>query len=375
MKIIFAIKKMDNAAGGAERVLASVATRLAEKGHDITLLSFDQNDEGGKSFYPLASQIRQLRLGVGDAGKPTSGLEALRRIKILRETVPKEKPDVVIAFMHSMFIPVVFALAGTGIPVIASEHIVPKHYQSRHLEFLLLIASILTARCTTVLSSHVRALYPFFLRKRLVVMPNPVEIPVPTEGFRTQSEKIKTILNVGRLDPQKDQKILIDAFAILANRHPDWRLKIIGEGDCRPLLEAQIRQLGLETRIFLPGIVREIQFEYSAAHIFAMPSSYESFGLATAEALMLGLPAVGFADCPGTNELIRDQKNGILVKKRTPQALAAALETLMISKDLRIQYGNNGRHIMDEYNPGRVADLWETLIGNVADRSTLKPLK
>jgi glycosyltransferase involved in cell wall biosynthesis len=363
VKIVFAIKKMDEASGGAERVLATVTEKLAARGHKITLLSFDRN---GESFYPLSPQVRRLRLAIGDARKPATIVETCRRIAALRKAVRAENPDAVVAFMHSMFIPVTFALAGTDIPVIASEHIVPRHYKARRAEFLLLIISMLMARRTTVLSEAVRNLYPSFLRPRMVVMPNPVLAAEQRSGPSGQDAKTKIILNVGRLDPQKDQAILIEAFSGLAGRYPDWQIRILGEGNLRPQLESRIHQLGLKERVHLPGIIRDIESEYARAHIFALPSRYESFGLATAEALSRGLPAVGFADCPGTNELIADGRNGILVKVRTAPELAAALETLMANPGLRLSYGQAGRQMLQGHDPDRVADLWEGLIRTVA---------
>jgi glycosyltransferase involved in cell wall biosynthesis len=359
MKILFAIKKMNDASGGAERVLAAVTEKLAARGHEIILLSFDRK---GESFYPLSPQVHRLRLTIGDAGKPATVTETCRRIAALRRIVRAENPDVVVAFMHSMFVPMALALAGTGIPVIASEHTVPRHYCGRPAQFLLLMLSSFLVQRLTVVSDSARALYPRILRARTIVIPN----PVPPASGRADPSGSGIILSVGQLIPSKDQSLLIEAFALLAPRFPDWRLGLAGEGPMRPALEDLRCRHGLESRIDLPGAVRDIGREYAQAHIFAMPSRYESFGLATAEALSWGLPAVGFADCPGTNELIADGRNGILVKARTASDLAAALETLMANPGLRVSYGKTGRQMLRGHDPDRVADLWEKLIRLVA---------
>jgi glycosyltransferase involved in cell wall biosynthesis len=359
MKILFAIKKMENASGGAERVLAAVTEKLAARGHEITLLSFDR---AGESFYPLSPQVRCLCLAIGDAGKPASVAETCRRIAALRKTVRAQKPDAVVAFMHSMFVPMALALTGTGIPVIASEHTVPHHYRGRPVQFFLMLLSSFLVRRMTVVSDSARALYPRILRARTIVIPN----PVPPASGRADPSGSGIILSVGQMISSKDQSLLIDAFALLASRFPDWCLRLAGEGPMRPALEDLRRRHGLDGRIDLPGAVRDIGREYAQAHIFAMPSRYESFGLATAEALSWGLPAVGFADCPGTNELIADGRNGILVKARTAPDLAAALETLMANPGLRTSYGQAGRQMLQGHDPDLVADLWEKLIRAVA---------
>jgi glycosyltransferase involved in cell wall biosynthesis len=362
MKILFAIKKMDDASGGAERVAAAVADELAARGHDVTLLSFDRRGEDGESFYAMSPQVRRLRLGIGDADKPTSKQEVWRRIIALRRIVRLHNPDVAVAFMHSMYVPMALAMTGTGIPVIASEHTVPHHYRGRPAQFLLLLLSSFLVRRLTVVSDSARALYPRILRTRTTVIPNPVS---PVSGCADPSGS-GIILSVGQLIPSKDQSLLIEAFGLLAPRFPGWRLRLAGEGPMRPALEDLRRRHGLDEWIDLPGAVRDIGRVYAQAHIFVMPSRYESFGLATAEAMSWGLPAVGFADCPGTNELIADGRNGILVKARTADGLAAALETLMKNPALRVAYGQAGRQMLQEYEPSQVADLWEGLIRKAA---------
>jgi glycosyltransferase involved in cell wall biosynthesis len=100
-----------------------------------------------------------------------------------------------------------------------------------------------------------------------------------------------------------------------------------------------------------------------------MPSIYESFGLATAEALAFRVPAVGFADCPGTNELIQDGRNGILVGgPDAVHALAEGLSRLMDSAPLRAQLGQAGPDSVRRFSLAAVADRWEEVLRTVAAR-------
>ena len=113
MKILFAIKALDNIQGGAERVLAEITSGLADKGHSVSILSFDQ--PGGCSFYPVHENVQRLSLGVGHAKNKTTIREMIARMLAIRRTVTKMQPSVVIAFMHSTFIPASFSLIGTGV--------------------------------------------------------------------------------------------------------------------------------------------------------------------------------------------------------------------------------------------------------------------
>ncbi len=359
MKLLFAIKSMNTTRGGAERVLAVVTAGLAARGHETCLLTFDR--PGGASVYPLAPGIVRLDLGIGDSGRRAGFMETLARMRALRHTVTERRPDAVIAFMHSMFIPAAFALAGTGIPVIASEHIVPRHYRSRKAEFIMLCAAGLLARRVTVLSEAIRRSYPAFLRGRMTVMPNPV---TPASlAARPDADGVKTILTVGRLDPQKDQETLIAAFARLASRYPQWRLRIIGQGLLREILQAQIDDSKLESVARIEEEAADIEGAYRAAHIFAMPSLYESFGLATAEAMAHGLPVIGFADCPGTNELVRAEREGLLVAgSDRVQALAEGLARLMDDPARRVTLGQAGQERVKDFSPEVVVSRWEELL-------------
>ncbi len=360
MKLLFAIKSLDHARGGAEKVLANVTAMFAEREYDVQILSFDK--EGGKSVYPLHKKVSRLPLSIGHPEQKTTFIEAFKRMAALRKAVKKQKPDMVIAFMHSMFVPMAFALIGTGIPVIASEHIVPQYYQNRKFEFILLAASSFLVKGMTVLSDAVRTLYPRYIQKRMSVIPNPVFIG-NTKGKIPPKPEQKLLLNIGRLDPQKDQKTLIAAFARLAEDFPEWDLKIIGEGPLRPDLESQIHALSLSERISLPGTTDRIAQEYEAASLFAMPSRFESFGLVTAEAMAYNVPAVGFADCPGTNEIIQDQKNGLLVTgENRAQAFADGLSALMKDDALRHKMGTTACQSVERYSDENVFEAWVNLI-------------
>lgn len=364
MKIIFAIKAMESTKGGAERVLADVTAGLADMGHEITLVTYDS--AGGGSFYPLSDKIVRKSLTIGNSNKRAKFGETIRRMIHLRRYIKSQRPDIVVAFMHSMFVPMAFALAGTRIPVVGSEHIVPEHYKDRKLEYILLYFSTFFLRKITVLSSAILKKYPRNVREKMVVIGNPVHMSVSSE---LPAQRQSVILNVGRLEPQKDQVTLIRAFAKIANSHPDWKVRIVGEGALRPVLESEIAVLGMQDRIILAGTTKNIAKEYQGASIFALPSRYESFGLATAEAMAYELPAVGFADCPGTNELVIHGKNGLLVEgDDRVLAFAVSLETLMRSPDMRAEMGVNGRESVRQYAPEGVVQKWNDLLIRVFQR-------
>lgn len=363
MNLLFAIKALGLAGGGAERVLADVSAALVERGHRVTIVTFDR--PGDDDFYAMSPGVERVRLGIGAPASPTRGREVVARIAALRKNAVAISPDVAVGFMLSAYFPLGLALAGTGIPIVASEHIDITHWRHNKAQFAALRASAPLFAAMTAVSEAVRDGYPRALSRRMVAIANPVK-PVIVSPLRDRQAR-KIILSVGRLAEQKDHATLVAAFAQLAERHSDWDLRIVGEGALRRDLERQVEALGMAQRIMLPGATRDIDGEYRRADLYAHPAAYESFGLATAEALAHGVAAVGFADCPGTNELIVDGDNGVLVQgvDRVAQ-MAQALDRLMSSSELRAALASRAPASMERFSIGRVADAWEDLLGRVA---------
>ena len=363
MRLVFAIKRLENTSGGAERVLAYLTGALARRGHDVRVLTWDM--PGATPFYPLDPAVTLFNRGVGDSSRPTRPAELAARIFDLRSAVHAQMPDVAIGFGHPMFVPLALALVGTGIPVVASEHAARAHYADRRTDYALFRIVARLARRVTVTSEAVGADYSVDIRTRIVVMPNPIMVEAPMPARRAG----QLLLNVGRLDPQKDQATLIRAFALIAPSFPEWRLKILGEGQLRGSLEALVVEAGLTDRVTLPGTTRDILAAYSKADAFVLSSAYESFGLVTLEAMAQRLPVVGFADCPGTNELIIDGETGLLVRTGADRVamLADVMARLMGDKALRLRMGEAGHARVARLAAADDAvDRWERLLRQMA---------
>ncbi len=365
MRLLFVIKTMHYGKGGAERVLATLCDGLCAAGHDVTLVSFDKQVDD--SFYPFDHRIRWVRLGIGDASRRSTAAETWRRITELRRVLREWRPDAAIGFMHSSCIPLALAALGSGIPTVFSEHIVPQFYRRRRLEYAAFVACGFLAKRFVVISERFLAAYPGILGRRLTAISNPIVSLSDERADVRGGADGKLLLSVGRLDPQKDHDTLLRAFAGLSGRFPDWRLRIIGAGPLQEKLSVLIETLGLAGRVELLPPVEDIAGAYLSAQAYCVPSRFESFGLATAEALSLGLPAIGFADCPGTNELIEHGVNGILVDGTDRVAdLAGGLGRVMGDADLRADLGAAGPKILERYSPARFVAEWQRLLDDIA---------
>jgi len=85
--------------------------------------------------------------------------------------------------------------------------------------------------------------------------------------------------------------------------------------------------------------------------------------------MSFGLPTIGFADCPGTNELFLNGENGVIVERPDHiPVFADALEKLMTSTELRVKYGTKAKQIIDHFHPDKIIGAWENLIGEVVQK-------
>jgi glycosyltransferase involved in cell wall biosynthesis len=213
--------------------------------------------------------------------------------------------------------------------------------------------------------------------RRIEVVPNPIPWPLASSSPKIDPDSVckpgrKLLLAVGRLAPQKGFDLLIEAFASLPKRHPDWDLAIIGEGPERPQLELAISKRGLGPRVVLPGWAGNMPDWYRRAHLYAMSSRHEGFPNTLAEAMAHGLPAVSFDCDTGPGDIVRNGIDGFLAPKEDVPALVAALEQLMSDADLRDRFGSAAKEARDRFSMQRVAQMWESVFEELLARDRMR---
>ncbi len=183
-----------------------------------------------------------------------------------------------------------------------------------------------------------RRWYPLMRGKFLQIYHSrlPASPPVPSNPVREL-----VILNVGHIARRKGQRVLAEAFAQIAPRHPEWKLRLVGH-IAEKTEETQIKEIArannLENRILFAGQRDDAFGLMSAAGIYVQPSFEEALGLALQEAMFCGCPGIG-SNVGGIPELIEHQKTGLLVESRNPSQLAQAIELLITNPALRETYG------------------------------------
>ena len=146
------------------------------------------------------------------------------------------------------------------------------------------------------------------------------------------SDSAPLTLFVGRLDPQKAPLVLLEAFARLLDRHPDWQLLFVGEGVLRSSMTEWIANHGLERSIRIVGWRPNVPQILKAADVLVLPSLWEGMPNIVLEAMASGLPVV-VSRVEGTDELIRDRESGLLVAPGSVAELELGIEAVLTDRD------------------------------------------
>ena len=342
--------------GGSERVMALLASGLAERGEDVTMLLVR---EGKQSSYPVSGRLKTEQLHYGTKNKL---LILPKRFRQVRRVIRREKPDAVVSFMWDINAFTLLACAGLPVRVIVSERANPGAAASRRLirRFTERVLYRLADR-VVLQTEYVRRFFPEAVQRKATVIPNPVSeaMPEPLEGPRRRE-----VVSAGRMTGQKNFPMLLRAFAAFRGTHPDWTLSLYGEGPERPALEKLCKELGLDGAVSMPGFSEQLSDRMRPAGIYASSSDFEGISNVMLEALAMGLPSV-CTDCPvgGASLAIRDGENGLLVPVGDDKALAEALCRLADDRALAERLSREAPKIRDTFSLDRICALWKEACG------------
>jgi glycosyltransferase involved in cell wall biosynthesis len=296
----------------------------------------------------------------------------VRRSGALFKLLREHGIRVLVGFVMSGDRSVLSAAKLAGIKIIAAERNAPAIYSIRYRRiqrWLAYFSLHLVDRIAVQFPEFVQG-YPLGLRHRIVSIPNPVSIPAVRARPQEPGPNGRfTLLAVSRLDRvQKRLDKLIEAYALIADAHPAWDLLIVGEGPEETRLSCLAADRGIAERVRIEKSGGDISRIYAAAHLFAIPSRWEGFSNALAEALAHGLPAVGFRGAPGVAQLISDGETGWLTHGQDDEkSLAKALDEAIANGPERVRRAANAVMRMGSYTPEEQYDRWAHLIRATAD--------
>jgi glycosyltransferase involved in cell wall biosynthesis len=316
------------AGGGAERVALNLLKGMLERDISLDLVLADAN---GPYLEQVPKGVRLVNLGTG---RVTRAIPALARY--LKDT----KPTGLLSHMNHANVAAILAkeLARSQTTLVVVEHDTLSASKSklRRSRFLPPAMKWLYPRADTIVgvsrgvsedldsqlgfrAGTVKTVYnPVIDRDTISKAKMQLEHP----WFQAGSPPV--FLAVGRFTPQKDFSNLIAAFA-LVRQQKNARLVILGEGELRPELEAQIQTLGMSEDVLLPGFVQNPYAYMANSTAFVLSSRWEGLPTVLIEAMACGCSVVA-TNCPsGPQEILASGKYGLLVPIENASALAGAM--------------------------------------------------
>ncbi|QDV44816.1 alpha-1,4-N-acetyl-D-galactosaminyltransferase [Stieleria neptunia] len=353
--------------GGAERVMAGLTSRLTQRGHRVSLITFD---DGSSDRHAVTESVHRVPLALSsDARGLLAKFHQVRaRHRAIADLVDRLSPDVILSFCDRTNVDVLLATDPSGPPVVVCERSDPARQSLGPIWNAVRRRQYKTAATVVALTeTSARYLRPF--SRSVAVVPSAVD-PPPLTSDREPACARKQIAGVGRLEPEKGFDRLLIAFAQATSDDPQWRLVIYGEGSRRDALLAQARSLGISDRFELPGWVRPLAEPLSQATLFCLPSRYEGFPSALLEAMSLGIPSLS-VDCESGPRVIIDHgRDGWLVESSV-EGLRRGIAQLINDAQQREALGQAGTRIVDRFGWNSMVDRYEQLLRDVVQTHTV----
>lgn len=337
--------------GGAERVM-SILTNEWGKNNVETMILVTETEAISK--YHLSDKVTIISCYEEKNG---AYFPQLNIIKKVRNICKEWKPDVVISFYNDLCALTALAITGLHIPLIYSERNDPNKTNQGNAGRLYRKIIEYMADKIVFQTTGAQRCYPKSVQEKSTVILNPLNTyGFPIHDFLHEKHEI---VSVGRLEAQKNQKLLIDAFALIAKDFPEYQLTIYGEGSLRKELEDYIKAKGLQERGSLPGSKNNIQEHIKDASLFVLSSDYEGIPNALIEAMAIGLPCVS-TDCSpgGARELIEDGVNGLITPCGDAKKLSDAMRMMLSNKSYAKACGIEALKIRKKTDVKKISEKW-----------------
>ncbi|MBL0273029.1 MAG: glycosyltransferase family 4 protein [Chitinophagaceae bacterium] len=336
----------------------NTANLFTAKGHRVTLLILD---ETSNSFYPIDSSVEIIRhpfsFGITPEGNIISRkIKLLSDILKLRKVLKQLQPCLIIATEYPFAAAAILSGARKYSKVVSWEH----HH------FFELKKNLFWEKVFRLTYPKLDAVVCLNEDEKLLfgrVNKNPVVIPNFISGTGIISSiSGKTILTVARLTAVKGIDLLLQTAKIVLRKHPEWKWKIIGDGDMKEDFILFTEKEGLQNKLInQPPVDHNIISEYQGASIYVMTSRNECFPMTLLEAMSFGLPCIVF-DCEtGPRHIISNQEDGLLIEKENPAKLAEAISSLIDNEILRKKMGERALENVQRFSPEIIYKLWESL--------------
>lgn len=389
--------------GGVSMRATNLANEFGRRGYPVTILV--TKDIGEKIFFELHKNVKLVSLSqfikencansiiINETIKQEQQIRNKKRIRYISRFIPKwdrklemqirqirlggsirkyllfNADAILIPFGLAYYEQTIYAAKELNCKIIYAERNAPQLELPKdkvRAEQLLEILS--EADGAVFQTDDEKVFYKDYIDKNTAVIHNPIKknLPKPHQG-----ERRKVIANYCRIAPQKNLKLLIDAFAKLHEEFSEYILEIYGnavedsEERLRDELKAYIETIGLKGYVYILPPAADVHWKVRDCAMFVSSSDFEGLSNSMIEAMAIGMPCV-CTDClgGGAREMIVHEENGILVPMNDVEALYQGMRRMIVEPELMQRCSNNAAKIVEEMSVEKIADRWIEVINN-----------
>jgi GalNAc-alpha-(1->4)-GalNAc-alpha-(1->3)-diNAcBac-PP-undecaprenol alpha-1,4-N-acetyl-D-galactosaminyltransferase len=334
-----------------------MAAYWSNAGHEVHVVALRADEHG--PAYAVPPTVRIHRMNLIHEHNPVWDPRHFGRLWRLRRLLKSLRPTLVLSFIDKLNVAVLLSLAGTGIPVVATEHLVPWKNKLGLVWEKLRAAAYPRAWAVISPTLGMTDWFKEHYDGKYLTLPYPAHHDLSNGE---QEDRSQIIFSAGRLAHEKGYDLLLSAFAGVSEKRSGWRLEIAGEGPERGVLTEQIKEFGLESRVFMPGHVSDVAARMRSAELFVLSSRQEAYPMVLCEAMAAGLAIIA-SDCPtGPVAIIENGENGILVPPEDAAALGLAMIRLIDDTPERRRLGAAARVKAPRLATAHVMLEWDQLL-------------
>ncbi len=361
-------------AGGVERVLTLKANYFAEHfGYDITIILTE--GKGKPLFYPLSDKVKVINLSIGFEELWTCSF--IKKVfvylkkqylfrKLLKQELLRIRPDITVSLLRREIN--FLTSIKDGSKKIGELHINRAHYRNFEGKDVNVLKKLFSKYWMNSLLSKLRKLDRLVVltekdREAWAELDNVIAIPNPLSISPVEKSDLSKnrVIVIGRYCHEKGYDHLLQAWAIVQDKCPEWQLAIFGDGN-RAVYRKIIDNMNIDSkRCFLNERTSDVISEYVNSSIAVCSSRFEGFGMVIVEAMACGLPVVSF-DCPwGPHAIIKDREDGILVENGNVEKLAEAIIWMIHHPEQRKAIANKAVENVQRFRIDQIAEKWKSL--------------
>lgn len=361
MKILFVIRDMF--VGGAGKQLAMTANAMSRFGHQVAVYAYC----GKECRHRLDENVRYIP----NKKQPKSKFgEYFFAVGNIRRQMKAFSPDIVVSWRCNAGCFAVLAAIGLKVKVVFSERSDPFMETSLALKISAFVCNFSDGGVFQL--DSVRKYYRR-LSKKSVVIPNPFNDDLDQSPFVPYEERKREIVHVARIVfSQKRQDVMLKAFRLFLEKHPDYILSFYGDGPDLAKLRQMTKEFGIEKNVVFHGAVSGIPAKIRSAKLLLLTSDYEGIPNVILEAFSAGVPVVSTDTSPGgAKMLLGDGKNGAIVPCGDVEQLAKKMAEVVEDECLATHFMDAGKMSLTRFDPNSLFLKWAEYLERVLGKETI----